>query len=79
MARKLDVDVIAEGAETIAELDTLMNIGCNMVQGFGIAKPMPAAAISNWMNLFAPPKQDADKPMKMFECLKRQTLSVNTG
>ena len=79
MARKLDVDVIAEGAETIAELDTLMNIGCNMVQGFGIAKPMPASAISNWMNLFAPTKQDADKPMKMFERLKRQTLSANTG
>ncbi|MDZ5459352.1 putative bifunctional diguanylate cyclase/phosphodiesterase [Azohydromonas lata] len=42
MARKLGLQVVAEGVETQAQLQTLKHTGCDMVQGFLFAKPMPA-------------------------------------
>ncbi len=41
MAKKLDIRVISEGIETIEQCDFLTNIGCDMVQGYLFAKPMP--------------------------------------
>lgn len=38
-ARKIDSKVIAEGIETIGELDTLIDLGVDYGQGFIIAKP----------------------------------------
>lgn len=40
MARKLLVKSIAEGVETQEDWDTLKSIGCDMAQGYFIAKPM---------------------------------------
>jgi EAL domain-containing protein (putative c-di-GMP-specific phosphodiesterase class I) len=36
-------DVIAEGVETTAHGVQLLALGCEMAQGYGIARPMPAA------------------------------------
>lgn len=41
--------VIAEGVETVAHGDMLLSIGCELAQGYGIARPMPAAAMSEWI------------------------------
>ena len=40
--------VIAEGVETLDQCDVLLQIGCRHVQGYGIAKPMPALQIPVW-------------------------------
>ena len=40
MARNLRVKSIAEGVETQEDWDTLKSMGCNMAQGYFIAKPM---------------------------------------
>ncbi len=42
MAKWLNIPVIAEGVETQQQVDFLRSIGCNQVQGFFYAKPMPA-------------------------------------
>lgn len=42
MADKLQLDVLAEGVETKEQVDLLKNIGCDQVQGYYYAKPMPA-------------------------------------
>ena len=53
LAESLNIDVIAEGAETLGELQALLSIGCQTVQGYGIAQPMPAEAMHEWLGLFA--------------------------
>jgi diguanylate cyclase (GGDEF)-like protein len=45
--------VIAEGVETAEHSVLLMRIGCDLAQGYGIAKPMPAMHIVEWANTYA--------------------------
>ncbi|MGC0150976.1 PAS domain S-box protein [Chromobacterium vaccinii] len=40
--------VIAEGVETLEHGALLLRLGCRHVQGFGIARPMEAAAVPDW-------------------------------
>ena len=40
--------VIAEGVETIAHGTLLLQLGCDLGQGFGIARPMPADLFPTW-------------------------------
>jgi diguanylate cyclase len=49
LARGLGIAIIAEGAETEAELSSLLKIGCDHVQGYSIAFPMPEAQASEWL------------------------------
>lgn len=42
MANKLGLGLLAEGVETKEQVELLQNIGCDQVQGYYYAKPMPA-------------------------------------
>ena len=41
-------EVIAEGVETLAHGNLLQQLGCDLGQGFGIARPMPGTNMPNW-------------------------------
>ena len=41
MAKWLDTPLIAEGVETVEQADYMKSLGCNYIQGFLYAKPMP--------------------------------------
>jgi diguanylate cyclase (GGDEF)-like protein len=43
MARRLRLEVTAEGVETDSQLNLLLNQGCPEVQGYLLGRPMPAA------------------------------------
>lgn len=43
MARELQIRVIAEGVEEMESVEFLRNAGCDIVQGYIFAKPMPLA------------------------------------
>lgn len=45
MAKGMGLEVIAEGVETQAQCQFLVETGCTLVQGFYFAKPMPAAEL----------------------------------
>jgi diguanylate cyclase (GGDEF)-like protein/PAS domain S-box-containing protein len=49
LAGAFNRQVIAEGVETAAHGAALLAMGCSMVQGFGIARPMPASDIPAWV------------------------------
>ncbi|MBC7414189.1 MAG: EAL domain-containing protein [Herminiimonas sp.] len=46
--------VIAEGVETIKHGTELLKMGCELAQGYGIARPMPARKILNWIAAWRP-------------------------
>jgi diguanylate cyclase (GGDEF)-like protein len=47
MAAGLQIDVVAEGVETIEQADGLMRLGCLLGQGFYYATPMPSDDVSD--------------------------------
>ena len=49
LAAAFERTVIAEGVETIAHARSLLDLGCAQVQGYGIARPMPADALPDWI------------------------------
>lgn len=48
LGRRLRMDVVAEGVENWLDWQLLKKLGCNIAQGFVIAKPLPAAGIRLW-------------------------------
>jgi len=48
MAKTLGLRVVAEGVETEAQRDHLMQLGCDEMQGYLFAKPMSARALGLW-------------------------------
>jgi EAL domain-containing protein (putative c-di-GMP-specific phosphodiesterase class I) len=49
LARTFQCVVVAEGVESPAQARTLLEMGCHIGQGTGIAAPMPAAQVSAWI------------------------------
>lgn len=49
MAQRFDRDLMAEGVESVEHANELLGLGCRLAQGYGIARPMPAAALPGWL------------------------------
>ncbi len=49
LARSFGLAVIAEGVETPEHSEQLVKLGCDFGQGYGIARPMPAEAMPDWI------------------------------
>ncbi len=48
MGHALGMSVVAEGAETQEDWDLLATVGCDEVQGYFVARPMPADEFIGW-------------------------------
>lgn len=48
LAHKLGMNVVAEGIETSAQAETLVQLGCDAGQGFLLAHAMPADELAGW-------------------------------
>jgi EAL domain-containing protein (putative c-di-GMP-specific phosphodiesterase class I) len=49
LARQLGLRAVAEGVEDRADWDCLRALGCDLAQGWFIARPMPAADVPRWV------------------------------
>ncbi len=49
IASEMAIHVVAEGVETDAQAAYLKNVGCDIGQGYGIGRPMPAEHFHEWM------------------------------
>lgn len=49
MAERLGVETLAEGVESVGEHVLLAQLGCDHVQGYGIARPMPVEQTFDWI------------------------------
>ena len=50
LAKAFQREVIAEGVETIEHGLALLKLGCELAQGYGIARPMPSGDIPEWIS-----------------------------
>ena len=49
MGHRLGMTIVAEGVETVAELDAVRESGCDEVQGFYFSRPMAARLVQSWV------------------------------
>ena len=49
MGRSLQLQTVAEGVETQAQIDLLAGLGCDLIQGFAVSAPMDALATERWL------------------------------
>jgi diguanylate cyclase (GGDEF)-like protein/PAS domain S-box-containing protein len=54
LAKLFKREVIAEGVETIEHGTALLKLGCELAQGYGIARPMPASDVPAWISRWKP-------------------------
>lgn len=52
LAQSFNVTVLAEGVESIKHGEILLAMGCDLAQGYAIAKPMPMDLINLFLNAF---------------------------
>ena len=50
LAKKLEMRTVAEGVENIDDLEVVSGLGCDLVQGYYYAKPMPINELHRWIN-----------------------------
>ena len=50
LARGLGLTTIAEGVETLEQLQMLGSYGCNRMQGYLFGKPAPPDVFSDWID-----------------------------
>ena len=49
LAAALDLEIVAEGVETQAQLDAVTTLNCTIIQGYLIAEPMPTGAVVDFV------------------------------
>jgi EAL domain-containing protein (putative c-di-GMP-specific phosphodiesterase class I) len=54
LGHNMGLVVVAEGVEDEATLERLRTLGCDMIQGFFLSRPLAAADVERWMREFAP-------------------------
>lgn len=69
MAKWLEMDVVAEGVETKAQLEFLRSVGCDRIQGYYFSKPLPKDKFSELINSFKFTERmgKADKAFQVME------------
>jgi EAL domain-containing protein (putative c-di-GMP-specific phosphodiesterase class I) len=58
LGHSLDLEVVAEGVEEVAQRDFLVAAGCDLIQGFLFMPPMDAAAFANYLQ-----RQSSGRPV----------------
>ena len=62
LARQLGLTTVAEGVEDLDTWAWLRSVGVEQIQGFGIARPMPAELVVDWIGSYKPPR--VDRPVR---------------
>lgn len=55
LGKNLDLEVVAEGVETEAQMRRLMELGCTLQQGYYYTRALPTAEFEQWRKNWVPP------------------------
>lgn len=58
LAKQLGMNSVGEGVEDRDDWDFLLRTGCSLAQGYFIARPMPAAELPDWIQVWEQRVQD---------------------
>jgi diguanylate cyclase (GGDEF)-like protein len=59
LGHNMGLEVVAEGVEDAASLDLLTSYGCDLVQGYHVSRPLPAAELEAWLRVALKPERVA--------------------
>ncbi|MCE0460062.1 putative bifunctional diguanylate cyclase/phosphodiesterase [Pseudomonas uvaldensis] len=62
LAQAFGRQVVAEGLDSLEHGQLLLRLGCEVAQGYFIARPMPPEQIPGWVARFVPPPQWKQRP-----------------
>jgi diguanylate cyclase (GGDEF)-like protein/PAS domain S-box-containing protein len=54
LATSFRLHVVAEGVEHVDQVLMLLELGCDVMQGYGLARPMPVKQMHTWLSEFTP-------------------------
>ena len=74
LSKSFGMSVIAEGVETSEHAMMLVQLGCDLGQGYVIARPMPASEFPSWVKNYISNKQWQEQ--KLLNPLERQIFSI---
>ena len=57
LARSLGLRVVAEGVETLRQMEVLHRLGCGVMQGFLFSRPVPAEDLQRWLEQTVLPRK----------------------
>jgi predicted signal transduction protein with EAL and GGDEF domain len=57
LGRALGLRVIAEGVESLRQMDELHRLGCSLMQGYQFSRPVPAAELEGWLRSAVLPRK----------------------
>ena len=77
LARVFRRQVVAEGVETETHGLMLLHLGCEAGQGYGIARPMPAADLLPWSQTWRPPQGWQDVPVHQTDRIELMMEAVH--
>lgn len=75
LATSFDIDVIAEGVESLKHGQILLCMGCKMIQGYAISRPIPAENVLAWSCDFIAPALLLEEYRKI-SCLRVSQLRL---
>jgi diguanylate cyclase (GGDEF)-like protein len=64
LARAFDMRLVAEGVETIEQLDLLRVMGCDQAQGFYLGRPVPSTEIPAMIGRLSPRRAPSAKTLR---------------
>jgi EAL domain-containing protein (putative c-di-GMP-specific phosphodiesterase class I) len=50
LAHSLGLAVVAEGVEDVETLHRLRTLGCDLAQGYYMARPLPPSGLAEWLS-----------------------------
>lgn len=74
IGRAINCEVVAEGVETVAQLDLVRHLGCRLVQGYYFARPMPDEVFQAWRDEHYP---DVPSPLHRLRDVTGRLIAVS--
>lgn len=81
LAHSIGIQAVAEGVETLAQLDQLRAMGCDFAQGFLLSRPLPLDVLTVWCRERVPevitqnPLRERDDPARLPASVERDDVA----